>query len=121
MLMARGMMADHAVGGVDRLVDRGSRQPADREPEGGRDDAIGEVLGEALNRGARNARLVERGDVAADDVRHGRAAGFEDPALERSGDASDMVVQAPLGDQTARDYRNGEEAEREDQKHALRE
>ena len=53
-------MADHAVGGVDRLVERAARQAAERDPEERRDHAVGEILGQALDRGARDARLVER-------------------------------------------------------------
>ena len=50
-------VADHAVGGVDRLVGGRRRQAADRQPERRRDDAVGEILGEALDRSARRRRL----------------------------------------------------------------
>src|SRR5208337_5436307 len=49
------LVADHTVGGVDRLIERPAGQPAERGPEDGRDDAVGEVLGEAFDRRARDA------------------------------------------------------------------
>ena len=43
-------------------------KPSKREPEGRRHDAVGGVLGEAFERGARDARLIERLRIAADDA-----------------------------------------------------
>ncbi len=62
----------------------------------GRDHAIGEVLGEAFDRGTRHAGLVEIGGVAADDMRYCFARRFEVAAFERDRDARDMLVEAPL-------------------------
>ena len=85
-LVARRAMADHAVGGVDRLVDGGAGQARERHPEHRRHDAVGEILGQALDRGARHAGLVERLGIAADDLRYRRAAGGEAVAFERRRD-----------------------------------
>ena len=112
-------MADHAVGGVDRLVGGAAGQPADREPEHRRDDAVGKILGEAFDRRARDARLVERLGIAADDLRHRLAAAFEPLALERIGDALDVLVEAPLRDQRACEHGHQREAERQQQQDAL--
>ena len=52
-------VADHAVGGVDRLIANATRQAAERKPEGGRDDTVGKILGEALDGRAGDACLIE--------------------------------------------------------------
>ena len=57
--MARAAVADHAVCGVDGLVGRRRRQAADRQPQGRRHDAVGEILGQALDR-RRATRLPRR-------------------------------------------------------------
>ena len=44
--------------------------PPTRDPERRRDDAVGEVLRQALDRRARHAGLVQRVRIAADDHRH---------------------------------------------------
>ena len=88
-------MADHAVGGVDRLIKRAAGETAERQPKGGRDDAIGKILGEAFDRGAGDAGLVERLGLAADD----RADGARPPqvrCLQRVGDGGDMLIEASL-------------------------
>ena len=72
--VARAAVADHAVGGVDGLVGGRRRQAADRQPEGRRDDAVGKILGEAFDRRARHAGLVEPLGIAPDDHRDGLAA-----------------------------------------------
>ena len=59
-LVARRAMADHAVGGVDRLVDGGAGKPCEQHPEDGRNDAIGKIFRQAFDRCPCNARLVER-------------------------------------------------------------
>ena len=100
--VARRAVADHAVGGVDRLVERGARQAGEGHPEGRRDDAVGEILRQALDRRARDAGLVERVRVAPDDLRHrarGRRRGRR--ASSAIGDGGDMVVQAALREQRA--------------------
>ena len=118
--IALGAMADHAVGGVDRLVDGGARQSADRHPEGGRHHAVGEILGEALDRRARDAGLVERAQYR----------GRRSPTLLRarcsipssssaSANSLYMSVQAPLGDQRAGDDGEGDHAEGQEQEPML--
>ena len=67
--VTRRAMADHAVGGVDRLVGDAAGKPANRQPENRRHDAVGEVLRQALDRRARDAGLIERLGIAADDLR----------------------------------------------------
>ena len=67
-------MAEHAVGGVGRLVDGAAGNAEQRDAEGGRHHAVGEVLGETLDGGARHPRLVERRRIAPDDMGDGDAA-----------------------------------------------
>ena len=55
-----GAMSDHAVGGVDRLVECGAREPADGHPENRRHDGVGKILRQAFDRRARDARGIER-------------------------------------------------------------
>ena len=74
-LVFRRAVTDHGIGGVGRLVGHAARQPADRQPEGGRHDAIGEILGKAFDRRARHAGAIEAFRVAPDDSRHRVAAG----------------------------------------------
>ncbi len=99
--VTRRLVADHAVCGVDRLVGDAAGQAGNRQPEGRCDHAIGEILRKALDRGARDARLVEALRVAADDMRDRDAAGFQSTGLERRGDGLDMHAQAALGQQAA--------------------
>ena len=103
--VTRRAMADHAVGGVDRLVGRAAGQAADRQPEHRRDDSVGEILREAFDRRPRDAGLVERVGIAPDDLRHRLAAAGEAFLFERRRDALDMVVEAALGNQRAGDER----------------
>ena len=44
LLIARGAVADHAVGGVGDLIQHQRRQAADQKPEGGRNKAILETM-----------------------------------------------------------------------------
>ena len=118
-LVARGAVADHAVGGVDRLVGGAAGKPGERHPEHRRDDAVGEILGQALDRRARHAGLVEHLRVAADDLRHRRAAGGEAVALERRRHRGDVLVKAALGDQRAGDERRQHDPERQRQQRAF--
>ena len=76
-LVARRAVADHAVGGVDRLVGHHARQAEQRAPHDRRHDGVGEILGEALDGGARHAGFIERARVAADDLGHRFAPCFE--------------------------------------------
>ena len=77
------LVADHAVGGVDRLVERAADEAAERGPQDRRDDAVGEILRQALDRRARDARLVQRLRIAADDLRRPRGAPRRDPRRAR--------------------------------------
>ena len=84
-------MADHAVGGVDRLVECGAGEPGNGQPEHRRDDAVGEILRKAFDRRARDAGLVERRGIASDDVRYrarGRRRGRR--VSSASGDVGDV-------------------------------
>ncbi len=112
MLMARGEVADHRIGGVDRLVGKESRQPEDEEPEGRRDDAVGQVLGGRFDRRPAYPRLVEAAGVAADDVRDRRARGRQALA-EGVGDRQHVVMQGTAGDQHRSDDRRADPAEGE--------
>ena len=96
-------MADHAVGGVDRLVGHHAGQAEKRAPEDRRHHAVGEILGEALDGRARHARLVERARVAADDLGDGFAPRLEAARVERIGHGGDMLIETPLRDQRARE------------------
>ncbi len=58
-LVPLGAVADHGIERVDRLVADDAGQPEQRAPEHRRDDAVGGIFGEALDRGARDAGLVE--------------------------------------------------------------
>ena len=92
----RRTMADHAVGRVDRLVKQDADEPADRQPESRRNDGIGKILSEAFDRGARNARLIEHGRVAADDPPDRLAPRGEPIPLQRVCDRLDMIVKRAL-------------------------
>ena len=101
-LVPRRAVADHAVGGVDRLVERRAGQAAEPSQKAGATIAVGEILGQALDGGAGDARLVQ----ALRDC--GRRSSTRRRARRRSRRSSqplrhgrDMLVQAALGDQAA--------------------
>jgi adenosylcobyric acid synthase len=91
------LVADHAVERVRHLVAEEQRQSADEVPEHRGDDAVAEVFGEALDRGAGDARGVEGIGVAADDVADRGPPGRHSAAVERARDRGDMLVEALLG------------------------
>src|ERR1700730_1469475 len=102
--MALRAVTDHAVGGVDRFVASAARKPAKRQPESGRDDGVGKILGEALDRGAGDASLVKLRDVPADDFCRRR------PARRQSGgkgfgNGKDVGIETALRDKTRSDKR----------------
>ena len=103
------MVADHAVGGVDRLVGRRARQAAEGHPERRRDDPVGEVLRQALDRGAGDAGRVEALRVAADDVRDRRPARVEAAGLERRRHRRHVRGEAALGEEGAAGERGDQE------------
>ncbi len=115
--VALRLVADHAVGGVGRLVGGAARQAANHQPERGRDDAVGEVFGEALDGGARNTRFVERGRIAADDARNRLPSGGKACLLKRDGNIGHVLIQAAASQQRARQRglqdQRGDERKRE--------
>ena len=91
-------VADHAVGGVDRLVGRMPGRPATQPQNGRRHHAVGEVLGQALDRGPHHARLVERFAGRGRRLRHRRRARRRArPAPARRRPRATWRVQAALG------------------------
>jgi len=110
---------NHAVGGVDCLVDRRARQPGDQHPEGGRHHPVGEILGEAFDRRPRNARLVKLRGVAAHNMRYCGAGSFEPVLFQGCRDSLYMGVQASLSEQRAGQDGHKDDAEREEQKATL--
>ena len=95
------LVADHAVERVGHLVGEQARQAEQQIPEDRRDDAVAEILGEALDRGARDPRAVEAVGIAADDMPHRLAPGRQPAPLQRRGDRSDVLEQAALAQQHA--------------------
>src|ERR1700730_4122280 len=102
--MALRAMTNHAVGGVDCFVASAARKPAEREPESGRDDGVGKILGEALDRGAGDARLVQLRDVTADAFCRRRPAG-DVSGGKGFGNGKDVVIETALRDKTRSDKR----------------
>ena len=112
------LMADHAVGGVDRLVDRAADEAARRGPQDRRDDPIGEILGQALDRRAGHARLVQHLRIAPDDVRD-RAASLVETSVEPLGDRAHVSCKAALRRQARGEKHKHDEAERPKRKKRL--
>ena len=94
--IALGLVADHRVGGVDRLVESDAGKAEDSEPEGRRHDAVGSVLGEAFERRARHARFIELRGIAPDDDAD-RAPPVGQRILEGDVDGLDMARGAKSG------------------------
>ena len=99
-LVAWRPVADHTVGGVDRLVGDAARQPGQGQPERGGNDPVREILRQALDRRAGDAGLVERGGIATDDHRHGGAGRFQAWTIQRVGHGADVGVETALRDET---------------------
>ena len=99
--VALGLVPDHAVGGIDGLVERRARQAGYDEPEDGRDNAVGKVLGEAFDGRAADGVRLEGGRVATDDLGNRVAGPVERAGLKRIRHGADVVVQAALGDEGA--------------------
>ena len=72
-------MADHAVGGIDRLVGRHAGQAATSAPKYGRHHAIREVLRGTLDGRAADAGLVEESRITTNDLRDRHAPGIDTP------------------------------------------
>jgi hypothetical protein len=105
-------MPDHAVERVRHLVGEEAGQTADQVPEDRRADAVAEILGEALDRGARDAVPVEAYRVAPDDMADRRAPGLEAAIAQRQRDGGDMQKQAALRHQNADQQRFDQRAHR---------
>ena len=95
--IALAFMADHAVGRVDGLVERGARQAADDQPEQRRDDAVGIVLGKALDGGAADTGLIERARIAANDHARPRAARRQCHPLQARRNRGNVVDKGCVG------------------------
>ena len=108
-------MANHAVGGVDRLVECGAGEPADGHPEHRRDNGVRKIFGETFDGGAGDACGIERGRVTSDDPRHRDAAGRNAVALERYRNLGHVPVQTSLRDQRAGQRARGQHPERDSQ------
>ncbi len=109
--VARRPMPDHAVGRVDGLVDDAAGKAAHHQEQARRDDPVGEILRQALDRGARDARFVEDRSVAPDDHRHRPARGWQFALCQGVANGADMLVETAL-----RHAGGGEEPERDDRR-----
>ena len=94
--MARRLVGDHAVGGIDGLIDQDSGQAEHQRPERRRHDAIGEVLGERFQGSAADARFVQTLRIATDNLRHRGPGVCQAASLQRARHIGDMRIQAPL-------------------------
>ncbi len=92
----RRAMADYAVGGVDCLIEDRAGETAGGQPKGWRDNAIGKVLGEAFDRGPRDARFVEIIRDTADDLADGAARGLKTVALQSIGNRAHVFIKRAL-------------------------
>ncbi len=90
---------DHAVEGVDHLVGEQSRQSGGQIGKRRSDDTIAEVFGQRFYSGAGDRIFVETLRVAADDVSDRIASAGKPGRLKADCDPSDMVIEAPLGNQ----------------------
>src|SRR3984957_3328077 len=88
-------MADHAISGVDRLIKRAADEAAESSPQDPSDDAVGEILRQALDRRARDASLVQRVGIAPDDLPDCSTALLE-AGVESIGDCAYMGGEAAL-------------------------
>ena len=114
--VARRAVPDHAVGGVDRLIERGARKPADRHPKNRRDDR----RRKNSRPGSRSPRARRRPQSSVAVSRPtmcatASAAGDEAVLFQGGGDIGDMAIQASLRDQRAGEERRGDRAERQAQ------
>ena len=100
-LIARRAVADHAVSGIDGLVDRAAGQSKSGEPKGGRHDAVGKILRQTLDCRACNPRFIQDPRVPSDDVRHRFSRSGETFLLERVCDATYVIIETALGNQAA--------------------
>jgi hypothetical protein len=80
-----------------------------------RDDRVGKILSEALDGRSRNTGRIKFRRIAADDSRHGDAAGCCSVLVERGCDIRDMPVETPLRDEGAGKDSCDENAKRQTQ------
>ena len=106
-------MADHRVRRVDRLVGEQAGQAEQREPQRGRDHAVGEILRARFDRRAADAGLVEALGIAADDHGDGAPRRRDAACSERGADACDMLIEAALGDEDGGNERDPHIARRQ--------
>ena len=111
--------ADHTVGGVDCFVECRPRETGNGHPEHRRDDSVGKILGETLDRRAGDAGRIERIGVAADNLGDRGAAGNDAALFQRGGDVGDVLVQAALRDQGAGDDGCGDQSKWQAKQFAL--
>ena len=106
-------VADHAVGGIERLIGENARQSEQCCPENRCDNAIGEILCQRFDGASRNTGLVEPGRFASDDLRDGLPPARETVYCEGVGDGADMQIQAALCDQDRNQQPFNDPAKRE--------
>jgi hypothetical protein len=103
-------VADHRIGGVDRLARQQAGQPCDQEPEGGRDHTVAKAFRQAFSRCQRDPRFVQRRGIAPDDPRNGIARRAQIACQQGTGDGADMIVEAALGEAGGDDQNHGDRA-----------
>ena len=114
-----GVVADHAVGGIDGLVERAAGKAGNRHPQHRRDHAVGKVLGQAFDGRARHAGLIQGCGVAADNMGDREAARRDAALLKGAGDVRHVPVQAALGDQRACGERGDKQPKRQAEQNVL--
>ena len=92
-------VTDHAVRRVDRLVDDGARQSEYGAPEGGCNDGVGKILGQALDGGASDPGFIQIVGIATDDVAQASPAFGQSAPRQAVQNTRDMLVKAALRQQ----------------------
>ena len=109
----RRAMADHAVGGVDRLVGHHTRQTEQRAPHHRRHHGVGVILGKALDGRARNSCFIMSARVSRPTIlATASRLSFDAALVERIGNGSDMLIKTPLCDQSAGEAGENDKRER---------
>src|SRR5215472_2621148 len=103
--VARGAVADHAIERICHFVCKEPRQAEQEVPKDRSDDAVAEIFRETLDRGPRDAMLIETRRIAADDVPYRLAAAPQSVDLKRDSYGGDVLVQTSLRDEHADQYR----------------
>ena len=97
--VAFGPVADHRIHGVDRLVGKNAGQTEQDVPEGGRDDGVGEVLGQAFQCRPRDTVPVQCVRIAADQMAQVCARRQQVALAKRLADVADPAGKAALRQQ----------------------